>query len=263
MNLLRWILFPLVLRLGGDSGGGGGSNAEADEARKDVLRRRIDSLYGVAPSGARPSAHDSSGSGFRFGPSADAVQQQGAAFDADAAQATDAAKQMDAERAGVSDSTRSYYSDQLARSFGSAERNNRFNLARQGLLGGSANVDSNAELETDRTLGATRIDEAARRAAASLDTQREQERMNAIGLVNSGAGESAVSSAQAGLRNSLNQVSNTQKTNLFGDLFSTGADAFASSNANAANAAMLARFQQQLGAFFPTRSSGGTVTPSG
>lgn len=210
---------------GSDSGSGSGDAAAAEEARKDALRRRIDTLYGIGDDAA--------------------------------------AKQLADERTQVSDSTRSYYADQLARSFGSAERNNRFNLARQGLLGGSANVDTNTELETDRTLGATRIDQAARAAAASLDAQREQERMGAIGLVNSGAGESAVSSAQAGLRNSLNQVSNTNKANLFGDLFSTGADAFASQNANAANAAMLARFQQQLGAYFPTKSSGGTVTPSG
>jgi hypothetical protein len=60
----------------------------------------------------------------------------------------------------VSDATRGYYTDQLTRAFGGAERNNRFALARQGLMGGSQDVDSNAQLQTDENLGATRIDQA-------------------------------------------------------------------------------------------------------
>ena len=42
-----------------------------------------------------------------------------------------------------------------------------------------------------------------RRAISTMTGQREQERLNAISLVNAGTGESAVGAAQAGLRNSF------------------------------------------------------------
>jgi hypothetical protein len=265
MTLLRWLLPRFTLGIGGDSGGGdSGQQAAQDEARKATLRARIDSLYGIKPSGpALQPVPD--GGGWNLGrPIIEAQNKQAQGqFDENAPVADAATKQMAAERGQVSDATRGYYSDQLARSFAAAERNNRFNLARQGLQGGSTEVDTNRELQTDQSLGATRIDQAARAAAASLDQQREQERMNAISLVNSGAGESAVASAQAGLRNSLQNVSTQQRANLFGDLFTTGADAFSSQNYNAALAAQLARFQSSLGAFYPTRTSSGAVTPSG
>jgi hypothetical protein len=176
----------------------------------------------------------------------------------------DAASQMDAERKQVSDATRGYYTDQLTRAFGGAERNNRFALARQGLMGGSQDVDSNAQLQTDENLGATRIDQASRGAAASLDQQREQERLNAISLVNSGAGESAVAAAQAGLHNSLQNVSTANRASLFNDLFTNGADAYSAQAQNAALAAQLGRYQQSLSYFYPTgSSSSGRITPSG
>lgn len=172
-----------------------------------------------------------------------------------------AAAQMQADQKQVSDSTSSYYGDQLSRSVAAAERNNRFNLARSGLLGGSADVDSNKELQTDQALGATRIDQAARAASDSLAGQRENERLNAVGLVNAGAGSNAVESAASGLKSSLTNVANQQRTDLTGDLFTGFTDNYALNNVNQANAALLAR-QQQLGAFFPTKSAGGTVTPS-
>lgn len=262
MNLLRWLLPPLVLGIGGDSGGGdSGQQAAEDEARKAKLRTRIDSLYGIKPSGPALQPVPEKGVGKILVPAMNTQAQT--EYDTNAPAADAAAAQLEKERGDVSGATRGYYSDQLARSFAAAERNNRFNLARQGLQGGSTEVDTNRELQTDQSLGATRIDQAARASAAALDQQREQERMNAISLVNSGAGESAVASAQAGLRNSLQNVSTQQRANLFGDLFATGADAFSSQNYNAALAAQLARFQGSLGAFYPTRTSSGAVTPSG
>lgn len=199
--------------------------AQEDEARKARLRTQIDKLYGVGD----PAA----------------------------------AAQMQTDQRQVSDATSSYYNDQLSRSVAAAERNNRFNLARQGLSGGSQDANSNAELQTDQALGATRIDQAARAAAASLAAQRENERLSANALVNAGAGQQAVNSAQEGLKSSLNNANNQQRADLTGDLFAGFADNYALQNANSANAALLLRYQQQLGAFFPTKSSGGTVTPSG
>lgn len=265
INLLKWLLFP-VFYIGGGKGGDSGQAAAADEARKAALRARIDSLYGNSRTDARPelvSGTPAKGFGkigeYLHNATVPAGQ---AAYDADQAAADRARAQMTDEAKQVGDATRGYYTDQLTRSFGAAERNNRFNLARAGLQGGSADVDTNAELSTDRNLGATRIDQAARSAAANLDAQREQERMQAISLVNSGAGDSAVLSAQAGLKNSLAQAQNTNKVNLFSDLFTTGANGVADINQNAALAAMLGRYNQQLSSYFPTSSSGGRVTPS-
>jgi hypothetical protein len=199
--------------------------SEEDEARKKALRDQIDKLYGIGD--------------------------------------PNAAARMKGDESQVSEATSSYYGDQLARAAAAAERNNRFNLARQGLSGGSQDASSNAELQTDQALGATRIDQAARAAAASLAAQRENERLSANALVNAGAGTRAVDSAQEGLKSSLNNANNQQRTDLTSDLFTGFADNYAMQNANSANAALLARYQQQLGAFFPTKSAGGTVTPSG
>lgn len=203
--------------------------AKEEEARKASLRSSIDTLYGI---GSTPEAQA-------------------------------AAKQLQGEQDQLSKSTSDYYTDQLTRTAAAAERNNRFNLARQGLAGGSVDVDSNAELSTDKNLGATRIDQAARAAASSLQAQREGERLNSIGLVNAGAGDQAVQSASAGLRDTLANATTAQRADLTGDLFTGFNDNYTLNNANAANAAALARYQQQLGAFFPTKPSGGQVTPSG
>ena len=83
-----------------------------------------------------------------------------------------------------------------------------------------------------------------------------------MALVNSGAGDSAVSAAQAGLKNTLDTAESTVKADLFGDLFAGGADALAASNLAAQQQALAARYRQQLATFFPTRStSSGRVTP--
>ncbi|HEX5128102.1 MAG TPA: hypothetical protein VFV90_00065, partial [Usitatibacter sp.] len=166
----------------------------------------------------------------------------------------------------LSDATRSYYTDQLGKEFRDAERATRFRLARQGLMGGSEDAFQQGEVRSDRDLGATRVDDAVRRAVADLSTSREQERLSAINLVNAGAGDSAISAAQAGLNNSLNNVSSAQKADLFSDLFSNAADAGTAANVNAANAAAAARYRDRLSAFFPTTrasTSSGRVTPSG
>lgn len=288
-RLLGSILFPgtyLVLHLGGDGGGDSGAQSKADEDRKAALRSKIDSLYGIET----PVTKYQLDNGTLLDKAPDPVAQ----FDAngnpvlepntigDGGQdqvmaaphyttltlpdtvAQGAQKQLSDEDKQVSDATRGYYSDQLARSFAAAERNNRFALARSGLEGGSQDVDSNAELNTDNNLGLTRIDQVARQSASALDTQREQERLNAVNLVNAGAGEDAVLSAQAGLKGALTNAQNQSRADIFSDLFSSAANANAASNQNAALAAMLSRYNGQLSSFFPVAGGGsaGRVTPS-
>jgi len=289
-GILGWILFPgvrLTPHFGGDGdSGASGVRAQQDDERKAALRQRIDRLYGISspvtkyrlsdgtlvdsqPQALTRPKLDESGNQVMTDPHDDSqpqpafetIQPNYTTLSLPDTEAADAGAQMAAEGTQVSDATRGYYSDQLARSFAAAERNNRFRLARQGLQGGSADVDSNAQLQTDNDLGLTRIDQAARAAAASLTTQREQERLNAVNLVNAGAGEDAVASAQAGLRNSLENVSSANKANLFSDLFAGSADAAAGMNQNDLLAAMMGRYNQQLAMFSPS-SGGGRVTPT-
>lgn len=237
-----------------------GQREVEEEERKAALRRQIDAFYGIADSAQVP---EGGGGGF-FGNFATQVHDKAMSDNAALAdQAAAARTSLEGENTKLGDATRAYYTDQLGRTFNEASRNTRFKLARQGLLGGSEEAFQQGEVGSDRDLGATRIDEAVRRAVASLKTQREQERLNAVGLVNAGAGDSAVSAAQTGLRNSLENANSQQKADIFGDLFSHSADAIAASNANDNEAARLARFQQSLNSFFPARTTtSGRVTPS-
>lgn len=229
-RMLRWLLFgPLVvLRIGDDGGGGGGgSNEEEEEARKAELRRRIDKLYGVG----------------------------------DDSDARAAAQSMDEENTKLAGATRSYYADKLGEQYGDAERQKRFSLARRKLLGGSEEIFQQGELKEDRDMGATRVDDAVRRAVTGLRNQREQERLSAINLVNSGAGDSAVSAAQAGLRNSFDAAASAQKAALFDDLFGSAVDGLASGNEAARAAALGARYRDRVTSFMnPTRSTSGRIT---
>jgi hypothetical protein len=248
---------------GGD--GGAGARQEEEEQRKSELRRRIDRLYGIDY--AEPLMPQAGGGGpiaKMLYSMADQVNPQVEARNAAAmSEAAAARAAMEAENTKLADATRGYYTDELGRNFEKAERGTRFKLARQGLLGGSEDVFQQGDVRQERDLGATRVDEAVRRAVANLTSQREQERLNAINLVNAGAGDSAVSAAQAGLRNSFENVSNEQKANLFSDLFANSADAMTANNLATNQALLAARYRDRLGAFFPARStSSGRNTPS-
>lgn len=194
--------------------------AGAEEARKDALRERINKMYGQGDEAA--------------------------------------AAAMEQENTKLAEATRRYYTEQLGEQSQKAERATRFKLARQGLLGGSEEVHQQGDVREDRDLGATRVDEAVRRAIAALTEQREQERLGAVNLVNAGQGEDAVRAAQAGLRSSFENANNQQKADLFGDLFSGAADSAANNNNAAAEAMMAARYRESLNAFF--RNSGGRTT---
>jgi hypothetical protein len=206
-----------------------GLAAQEEEARKTGLRNRINMLYGGTSDPGGVSAKEA----------------------------------LEAEKTKFAEATRQFHADELARDYEKAERNARFNLARRGALGGSGEVDVMSELSTDRNLGATRIDEAVRRAVMQLEAAREQERLSAIGLVNAGAGDSAVTAAQRGLQGAFETQSNAQKADLTSDLFSAGADAAAFQNLNDQQLAQLALYRKGVNSFIrPTSTTSGRVTPS-
>ncbi len=233
MKMLDWIFPRFVYCFGGDSGGGGGDGGfaerqQAEEARKATLRSKINSLYGLG--GDEESAK--------------------------------AAAQLTDEEGKLAGATRGFYEEDLKHSYDRAKRSNTFALADRGLLGGKAQIDTEAELNRDNTLGATRLEDEVRAAVAALKGQREGERLNATNLVNAGAGEDAVAGAQAGLTRALSNASATRKTSIAGDLFTAGADSVAAGQNAALGPLALQQYRNSLKTFFGN-NSGDKATVTG
>lgn len=74
----------------------------------------------------------------------------------------------------------------IDRQYGMAERDNRFGLARSGLLGGSADVDSNALLQQKTNEGLMRARGIGDSAAADLKLADERTRQSLISMAQSG-----------------------------------------------------------------------------
>lgn len=278
--------------MGGEEGGGGdggfSQRQQAEEDRRTALRTRINQLYGIDDpaavqreptreqftTGATPEQQavqprdDTAGGGAMVAGTPYRPANPGtfdrAAFDAAMAAfrssdpsdptARAARTQMTSEENRLSDAGRTFWQEDLRHTYDRAARNNRFALADRGLLGGSAQIDTEAELGRDNTLGATRVEDEVRAAVAGLRNQRESERLNATGLVAAGAGEDAVRGAQAGLTRAVENANAVRRTGIAGDLFTQGADQVAAGQN--ANAGALG-YQQYLNSL--RRFSGGGV----
>jgi hypothetical protein len=269
MNFVLWILQPwrwATLAVSGGGGGDGGAGAaQEEERRKSELRRRIDLMYGIDTPSQPQTYHgpfaDNPKIGGKFNEGY--ARQHAEEMARTSPEAEAARNSLEAEKTKLGDATRAYYADQLADAYEKGERKARFSLARRGVLGGSQQVDVMSELDRDRDMGATRVDDTVRRALAQLEASREQERLNAIQLVNSGAGESAVTAAHRGLQNAFANAESAQKVNLVEDLFSAGADAFTAQRIRDQEALQAARYRNQVGTFYNLgRTSSGRVTPS-
>lgn len=268
--------------MGGDEGGDGGASAaqQQEEQRKAALRAQINQLYGIDNTGAAPTADQfSTPSSIVHGDDGVPDREMGGVLDEDAfnkamanwnaAGGTDpvakAARDFQTQsEKSLSDSTRSFYNDQLEHASQAAFRKNKFALADRGTLGGSAQIDSERELSRDNTLGATRVGDKVAEAVSGLKNSQEQERLNAINLVNAGSGADAVQSAQAGLQRSLDNARSQGKADITGDLFSAAADQYAANQP--VNPALIGAWNNglygRIGTF--TNPGGGTarVTPT-
>lgn len=101
-----------------------------------------------------------------------------------------------------------------------AERANRFGLARTGLLGGSADIDSNAELNRRTNEGLLRAGGIADQSAADLQAQDERTRANLISMAQSGIDTgTAASMALSGLSANANQAASARSGATIGGLF--------------------------------------------
>lgn len=104
-----------------------------------------------------------------------------------------------------------------------AERANRFGLARTGLLGGSVDVDSNAEINRRTNEGLIRAGGVADQAAADLKAADERTRSNLISMAQSGidtgtASQMALEGLKANAQQAAGQRTGMLVGNLFGDL---------------------------------------------
>jgi len=263
-QLINWILNPGGMsdlrKPGGGGDGGAGAREQEAESAREQLRQRINAMYGVAPPQLVAPTHVPEGGVFNNAKWFNLLSGQPQQDPALPSVATGALSQLEAEKKRIADATSGYYTDELGKGYEKATRANKFGLARRSLLGGSVEADTGAALKGDLELGATRVSDAARRAAAGLDTAREQERLQAIGLANAGAGESAISAASTGLRNAFANAESAQKADLFGGLFSAGAGQV-EANADAVRQAKLAAMMRapRLGVT-PSRTA--TETPS-
>ena len=136
-----------------------------------------------------------------------------------------------------------------------AERLNRFALARNGLIGGSAQIDSEAELNRRTNEGLSKAGGIADEAAASLQAADENTRNNLISMATAGtdateAAKMAASGLSANLSNSMADRSVATVGSLFNDL----SNAYLSQN--------LSKYAQQIannyGAYLNQKNKGDT-----
>lgn len=112
---------------------------------------------------------------------------------------------------------------EVTRQLENAERANRFGLARNGLLGGSADIDSNATLQEKTNEGLVQSAAAGDAAAASLRQQDERAKQSLIAMAQSGidtgtAQQSALAALNATEQSALGERGASSLGNLFGDL---------------------------------------------
>lgn len=104
-----------------------------------------------------------------------------------------------------------------------AERRNRFGLARNGLMGGSADVDSNADLQKTLNEGLVQARALGQQAAGQLRSSDESAKQNLISLAESGMDSStaanlAQSQMATNMQNALGQRGASAISGLFDGL---------------------------------------------
>lgn len=107
--------------------------------------------------------------------------------------------------------------------YADAERANRFGLARNGLLGGSSDIESNARLQERNNEGLIQARALGQQAASDLRTADEQARQNLISMAQAGidtgtAQQMAISQLNANAQTALGRRGGATIGNLFDDL---------------------------------------------
>ncbi len=113
--------------------------------------------------------------------------------------------------------------DKLDEQYADSVRSNRFALARNGLIGGSADIDSNADLQDRYAKGLVQAEALGQNAAAELQASDESAKSNLIGLAESGldsasAAQQATSSLAANYNKALGQQGAATINDFFNDM---------------------------------------------
>lgn len=141
--------------------------------------------------------------------------------------------------------------------YAEAERQNRFGLARSGLIGGSADVDSNALLQEKTNEGLLKATGIADQAASDLKTADERSRQSLISMAQSGIDTGTAQ--QMALRN-LDATAQSAAANRtgasIGSLFDDLGQAYLLRQAGAGQRAGLAVNPQQMYPSLSTQSGG-------
>jgi len=129
-----------------------------------------------------------------------------------------------------------YYDTQVNNQEGINARNLKFAMARSGLTGGSAAVDSNTQLQKDYTQGLLQASQAAQAGVAALNQSDINAKNNMISLAEQGAYTGAIPQQTAEAQNaSLQAAQNYGNANALGNLFSGTGQIYQNEQTAAAN----------------------------
>lgn len=149
----------------------------------------------------------------------------------------------------------------IDRQYAQAERQNRFGLARAGLMGGSADIDSNAELQEKTSEGLIKAAALADGAAADLKTQDERTRQSLISMAQSGTdATTAQTMALRGLDANAQAAQGARQGAMVGNLFNDMSQAYLMRQMGAGMNAGRNQNQQWYGVSAPQQTYAGNVT---
>lgn len=148
----------------------------------------------------------------------------------------------------------------IDRQFKEAERQNRFGLARSGLMGGSADIESNAELQEKTGEGMIKAAALADGAAADLKTQDERTRQSLISMAQSGIDTgTAQTMALRGLDANAQAAQGARQGSMVGSLFNDMSQAYLMRQMSAGMNAGRNQNQQWYGVSAPQQTYGGST----
>ena len=150
-------------------------------------------------------------------------------------------------------------SQEVNRQATEASRDNRFGLARSGLAGGSADVDSVAEINRRTNEGLLRAGGIADQSAADLKTSDERTRSNLISMAQSGIDTGSASTmALNGLKVNADNVAAQRSGSTVGSLFNDMSQAYLMNQVNQGRTAGTNTAGQWYGVSSPSQKYAGT-----
>lgn len=152
-------------------------------------------------------------------------------------------------------------SNEVNRQATEAERDNRFGLARSGLAGGSADVDSTSEINRRTNEGLLRAGGIADQSAADLKTSDERTRSNLISMAQSGIDTGSASTmALNGLKVNADNVAAQRSGSTVGSLFNDMSQAYLMNQVSQGRASGMNPYGQQFyGVSSPQQGSSGSL----